>query len=208
MKKRDLIKLMEEAYIEVLLEQDEEPQPEDPKGDETASTEAVLPDATDTMLEKFPTLKKSLTKLMTKDYKEFVKTIDWVSPRPTEFRINLQNDQDFTLKWSGKNFQATIQGKKYFLGTVDEFQQALDKLAILYKTAPIQGAEEEGGADDPFAAGGGGGGEFPGGEGGAPGEDAFDETPPAEDVPLGDEAGEPEDLSGEDVDFEKGDEPL
>ena len=34
----------------------EEPSPEDPIGDEKASEETVLEDATDTMLSKFPTL--------------------------------------------------------------------------------------------------------------------------------------------------------
>ena len=115
MKVKELKKLIEEAYIQVLREA-EEPKPEDPIGDIKASKETVLEDATDTMLEKFPTLKMTLIKLMTEDFKEFVDTIDWVSPKPTTFRVNLVNGQDFTLKWTGKNFQAQILGKKYFLG--------------------------------------------------------------------------------------------
>jgi hypothetical protein len=51
MKVRELKKLIEEAYIQVLREA-EEPTPEDPIGDEKASEETVLEDATDTMLEK------------------------------------------------------------------------------------------------------------------------------------------------------------
>ena len=82
MKVRELKELIEEAYIQILREADE-PKPEDPVGDEKASEETVLEDATDTMLEKFPTLKMTLMKLMTKDFKEFVDTIDWVSPKPT-----------------------------------------------------------------------------------------------------------------------------
>ena len=199
MKVKELKKLIEEAYIQVLREA-EEPTPEDPIGDEKASEETVLEDATDTMLEKFPTLKATLVKLMTEDFKEFVNTIDWVSPKPTTFRVNLLNGQDFTLKWTGNNFQAQILGKKYMLGKINEFQQALDKLARLYQEAPLKGAGEadaEGGAEADFG-GGGGGGDFPGEEGG--GEEAAFTEPGAE-------GGGGEDLGGEEIDFEAGEEP-
>ena len=200
MKVRELKELIEEAYIQVLREA-EEPKPEDPIGDEEASEETVLEDATDTMLSKFPTLKATLVKLMTEDFKEFVDTIDWVSPKPTTFRVNLVNGQDFTLKWTGKNFQAQILGKKYSLGKIDEFQQALDKLARLYQEAPLKGAGEEGGegAEADFG-GGGGGGDFPGEEGGGE-EAAFDDAGAA-----GGEEGGGEDLGGEEIDFEAGEE--
>lgn len=202
MKVKELKKLIEEAYIQVLREA-EEPTPEDPVGDVKASEETVLEDATDTMLEKFPTLKATLVKLMTEDFKEFVDTIDWVSPKPTTFRVNLVNGQDFTLKWTGKNFQAQILGKKYSLGKIDEFQQALDKLARLYQEAPLKGAGEEGEAEGGEAdfGGGGGGGEFPGEEGGGE-EAAFDDAGAA-----GGEEGGGEDLGGEEIDFEAGEEP-
>ena len=227
MKVKDLKKLIEEAYIQVLREsydpdqmqkddeedhgvayddegrplgEAEEPSPEDPVGDEKASEETVLEDATDSMLSKFPTLKLTLVKLMTEDFKEFVDTIDWVSPKPTTFRVNLVNGQDFTLKWTGKNFTAQILGKRYSLGTISEFQQALDKLARLYQEAPLKGAGEEGeGGEEADFGGGGGGGDFPGEEGG--GEDAaFDDAGGAE---AGGE--EPTDTSGE-IDFEAGEE--
>ena len=200
MKVRELKELIEDAYIQVLREA-EEPKPEDPIGDEEASEETVLEDATDTMLSKFPTLKLTLVKLMTEDFKEFVDTIDWVSPKPTTFRVNLVNGQDFTLKWTGKNFQAQILGKKYSLGKIDEFQQALDKLARLYQEAPLKGAGEEGGegAEADFG-GGGGGGDFPGEEGGGE-EAAFDDAGAA-----GGEEGGGEDLGGEEIDFEAGEE--
>ena len=160
--KKQFRQIVEQAYIAFLREADE-PKPEDPIGDVKAGPETVLEDATDTMLAKFPTLKVTLVKLMTKDFKEFVDTIDWVSPKPTTFRVNLVNGQDFTLKWTGTNFEAKILGKRYYLGTIDEFQQALDKLARLYQEAPLKGAGEEGmegGVETDFG-GGGGGGDFP-----------------------------------------------
>lgn len=194
--------LIEQVYLEVLREQDE-PKPEQLPSGTKAGEETVLEDATDTMLEKFPTLKKTLVKLMTKDYKEFVESIDWVSPKPTTFRVNIVNGQDFTLRWTGNNFIAQIMGKKYFIGKLDEFQQALDKLAQLYQEAPLKGAGDEdmeGGADsEADFAGGGGGGDFPGGEGG--GGDAGAEI---EEPEVGGE--EPVDTTG-DIDFEAGEEP-
>ena len=199
MKVKDLKELIQEAYIQVLKEADE-PKPEDPIGDEEASEETVLEDATDTMLSKFPTLKLTLVKLMTEDFKEFVDTIDWVSPKPTTFRVNLVNGQDFTLKWTGKNFQAQILGKRYMLGNINDFQQALDKLSKLYQQAPLKGAgegEAEGGEAD---FGSGSGGDFPGEEGGGE-EAAFDDAGAA----GGGEGGE-EDLGDEEIDFEAGEE--
>jgi len=187
-----------ESLNESLLDEveDEEPQPEEPGEEEGA----VLEDATDTILGRFPTLKAAITKLQTDDFKEFVDSIDWISPRPTSFRVNLKNGQDYILKWTGKTFEAQILGKRYLLSNIADYQQALDKLAILYREAPMKGAGEEEPADAAdIGSADTGGGEFPGGEGGA-------DTGGADD--LGDEpAAEPADLSDEPVDFEAGEEP-
>ena len=170
MKKKDLDKLILEAYEEVLLEslldevEDEEPQPEE----EGEKEGPVLEDATDQILGKFPTLKAAITKLQTDDFKEFVDSIDWISPRPTSFRVNLKNGQDYILKWTGKTFEAQILGKRYLLSNIADYQQALDKLAILYREAPMKGAGEEEPADgSDIGSADTGGGDFPGGEGGA-----------------------------------------
>ena len=192
---------MNESLLDQLDEQ--EPTPEE-EPDPNAGPETVLEDATDTILAKFPTLKQAIVKLQTEDFKEFVDTIDWISPRPTSFRVNLKNGQDYTLKWTGKTFQATIMGKRYLLSNIAEYQQALDKLAILYREAPMKGAgEEEGGeaAPDFGSSGGGGGGDFPGDDAGGGGDLGAD---------LGGEEGGEEaggaDLSDEPIDFEAGEE--
>ena len=194
---------LNESMLDQLSEEEDEPTPEEePEPD--AGPETVLEDATDTILAKFPTVKAAIIKLQTEDFKEFVDSIDWISPRPTSFRVNLKNGQDYTLKWTGKTFEAQILGKRYLLSNIAEYQQALDKLAILYKEAPMKGAGEEeegGGADADFgSADGGGGAEFPGGDavGGEEGEDF------GADDAGGDEGGE--DLSGEPIDFESGEE--
>ena len=183
-----------------LVKEEEEPTPEE-EGDQKASKETVLEDATDTMIQKFPTLKATLIKLQTEDFKEFVDSIDWISPRPTEFRINLKNGQDYILKWTGTGFEAQIMGKRYYIDKINDYQQALDKLAILYKEGPIKGAGEAEPADTDSDSSGGSGGDFPGGdtEGGGGLDDA--------EGGGGLDAAEPEeggaDLTGEPVDFEE-----
>lgn len=185
----------------LLDEVEDEPQPEE-EGDEKAPKETVLEDATDKILGKFPTVKAAIIKLQTEDFKEFVESIDWISPRPSSFRVNLKNGQDYILKWTGKTFEAQILGKRYTLSNIAEYQQALDKLAILYKEAPMSGAGEGEPVDSDTGSSGGGGGDFPGDDGGA--DTGGDEAP---DDLGGDEEGGA-DLGGETIDFEEpGEEP-
>ena len=180
--------------------EEEEPAPEEEPNTD-APEETVLEDATDKILGKFPTVRAAIIKLQTEDFKEFVESIDWVSPRPSSFRINLKNGQDYILKWTGKTFEAQIMGKRYLLSNIAEYQQALDKLAILYKEAPLKGAGEGEPVDVDSGGGGGGGGDFPGEEGGASGED-----PALPDDAGGEEGGA--DLTDEPIDFEEpGEEP-
>ena len=183
-----------------IVKEAEEPTPEE-EGDTKSPPETVLEDATDTILSKFPTLKAAIIKLQTEDFKEFVDTIDWISPRPTEFRINIKNGQDYILKWTGTGFEAQILGKRFYIDKINDYQQALDKLAILYKEGPMTGAGEGEPADtDSGSSGGGGGGDFPGEEGGGDsGVDALGGDDTAD--TGGDEGGA--DLTDEPVDFEE-----
>jgi len=197
-KELDEIKVINESMLDE-DEEDEEPTPEE-EPDTDAPEETVLEDATDKILGKFPTVKAAIIKLQTEQFKEFVESIDWISPRPSSFRINLKNGQDYILKWNGKTFEAQILGKRYLLSNIAEYQQALDKLAILYKEAPMSGAGEGEAADTDTGGGGGGGGEFPGDDAAGGGEegDAVDDL-------GGDEGGEEggADLGGEEIDFEE-----
>jgi len=182
------------------VEDEEEPTPEE-EPDTNAPEETILEDATDTILAKFPTLKAAIVKLQTEDFKEFIDSIDWISPRPTSFRINLKNGQDYILKWMGKGFEAQILGKRYYLNKIDDYQQALDKLSILYREGPMSGAGDGEAVDTDTGGGGGGGGDFPG-------DDAAGDTGGDGDeggVLGGEEGGE--DLTDEPIDFEAGEEP-
>jgi hypothetical protein len=196
---------LNESLIDSLNE--EEPTPEE-EPDTEAPEETVLEDATDEILGKFPTLKKAIIKLQTGQFKEFVESIDWISPRPSSFRVNIKNGQSYILKWTGTGFEAQILGKRYYIDKIDEYQQALDKLARLYKEGPMSGAGEGEPADTDSGGGGGGGGDFPGGEGGAEGgeEGGADVDSLAGDDGGGEEGGGA-DLGGETIDFEDGEEP-
>jgi hypothetical protein len=184
MKLKDLKQLIFEAYIEVLREEG-----------------AVLPTKMDTILQTYPDLVKTLESLFNKNFKDVVIDIQNPVPVPTEFNVTLVSRQNFFLKWMGKHsikpgsisapedngwFQAKIAGKKYNLNNEGEFQQALDSLGELLKTAPIGGQEPVEGVDtgteeNPFggepeagAADSGFGGETPEPAGG---ETEFEEEP-------------------------------
>ena len=192
--KGERLDILKENLLDELEEQ-EEVTPEE-EGEEEG---AVLEDATDTILGKFPTLKAAIVKLQTDDFKEFVDKIDWISPRPTSFRVNLKNGQDYILKWTGKTFEAQILGKRYLLSNIADYQQALDKLAVLYKEAPMTGAGEEPADVDTGGGSGGGGGDFPGDDAAGGGEEGGDEV----DALGGGEEGGGADLGGEEIDFEE-----
>jgi hypothetical protein len=200
MTKQDLKDIIEEAYYEVLAtgllseaegdEEETEEVPEETPDTEFADTEEVeaaedeVTDPTPEILAKFPTLKKTLVHLMTPEFEEFVEKIGWMSPKPSTFKVEFKNGQDFQLKWMGKGFQATVEGKRYYLTNVSEYQQCLDKIGHMLASGPItdQFADDTSG-EDVFGAEGGGG-EFPGAEGGAEagtdvGADTGAETPAA-----------------------------
>ena len=94
-------------------------------------------------------------------------------------------------------------GKRYLINKISDYQQALDKLNILYKEAPMTGAGEEDAEAPEFdSGGGGGGGDFPGGDDAGGGADL------GADDAGGDIGGAEggEDLSDEPIDFEAGEE--
>tara|TARA_Y100001972_G_scaffold45479_1_gene56175 strand:+ start:198 stop:1232 length:1035 start_codon:yes stop_codon:yes gene_type:complete len=184
-------KLLYENLNDLMKEQ--EPEPEEAP-DTDAPEETVLEDSTDIILNKFPTVKAAIIKLQTEDFKDFVDKIDWVSPRPSTFRINLKNGQDYILKWLGDGFEAQIMGKRYYINKINDYQQALDKLTILYQQGPFQGSGEGEGAPEDFDSADTGGGDFPGADAG---------TGAGSDLETPDDAGGGADLTGEPIDFEE-----
>ena len=121
----------------------------------------TLKDSTQNILGKFPTVKQALVDLMTKDFSEFISDVHWVAPKPTTFSVILKNGQAFTLKWLGKSFQATVNGKNFNLNYVAEYQQALDQIGNLLQTGiaaeegealgvPTTGLDDFSGTSEPF----------------------------------------------------------
>ena len=107
-------------------------------------------------LTKFPELKAVIVDLLTHEFDNFVASIDWVAPKPTTFRINLKNDQDFYLIYSKTSWIAQVEGKKYYLLNLPEEERATLAIArILRYGAPEgeaaetdAGGEAGGGAED------------------------------------------------------------
>ena len=100
-------------------------------------------------LTKFPELKSILIDLLTSDFDNFLASIDWVAPRPTTFRINLKNDQNFYLIYNKRSWIAQVEGKKYYLLNLPEEQHAAEAISrILRYGAQSTEEEEEGGDDD------------------------------------------------------------
>jgi hypothetical protein len=97
-------------------------------------------------LTKFPELKTVLIDLLTSDFDNFLSSIDWVSPRPTTFRINLKNDQEFYLIYGKRSWIAQVEGKKYYLLNLPEEQRAAEAISRILR----YGIKQEPGSDDEF----------------------------------------------------------
>jgi hypothetical protein len=97
-------------------------------------------------LTKFPELKAVIVDLLSADFDYFLASIDWVSPRPTTFRINLKNGQDFYLIYTPKSWIAQVEGKKYYLLNLNEEESACESISRILRygsktEAPAEGAE-------------------------------------------------------------------
>jgi len=117
-------------------------------------------------LTKFPELKKVIVDLLTPEYDSFVASIDWVAPRPSTFRINLQNGQLFYLIYGKRSWIAQVEGKKYYLLNLPEEERAAMSIANILRYGAKAEEGAEGGAADLGAE--------------LPGAEAPAETPPAE----------------------------
>lgn len=123
-------------------------------------------------LTKFPELKKVIVDLLTNEYDNFLDSIDWVSPRPTTFRINLKNGQEFYLIYGKRSWIAQVEGKKYYLLNLPEEERAAQAIARILRYGTKEEETETGGAAETAL-----GGEAP------PAEEAPAEAPAAEETP-------------------------
>ena len=111
---------------------------------------------------KFPELKDIIVDLLGPQFDVFLASIDWVAPKPTTFRINLKNGENFYLVYTERSWIAEVEGKRYYLLNLNEEENATQAIArILRYGAPnIMGEQDE--AEFSTSSGG----DFPGGEGG------------------------------------------
>ena len=94
-------------------------------------------------LTKFPELKDVIVSLMTHEFDSFLERIDWVSPKPTTFRIVLLNGESFLLTYSPRSWVAQVEGKKYYLLNLDEEEYACQAISRILQYGPKSGAEVE-----------------------------------------------------------------
>ena len=109
-------------------------------------------------LVKFPELKAVIVNLMTTDFDKFLESVDWVAPRPSTFRVNLLNGENFVLFYDPRSWIAQVEGKKYYLLNLDEEEMASKAVSRILtyggKTetgagAEVDGAEEIAPTEDP-----------------------------------------------------------
>lgn len=95
-------------------------------------------------LVKFPELKAVIIDLLTVDFDKFLESVDWVAPRPSTFRINLLNGQNFVLIFNPRSWIAQVSGKKYYLLNLDEEEMAAKAISRILTYGPASGASVEG----------------------------------------------------------------
>jgi len=116
-----------------------------------AKQQDVLPDVVEyDELTKFPELKAVLVDLLTNEYDNFLSSIDWVAPRPTTFRINLKNNQEFYLIYGTRSWIAQIEGKRYYLANLPEEERAAESIARILRYGTKEEASESNDGFDNF----------------------------------------------------------
>lgn len=142
------------------------------------SVQSFEDDPINFILQKYPTLEKTLTMLMSPAYKDYLTGVYIISPKPTTFKIVLHNDQDFMLTFLGKAYEATVAGKKFYLQTIGERERCMNAITrILALGNPIETKGPEG-EEQPAD--------------GEEGEASAPEAAPETNTPAEEEAGETE----------------
>jgi len=99
-------------------------------------------------LVKFPALKEIIVDLLTDQFDSFLESVDRVAPRPTTFRVNLLNGQNFLLMFTERSWIGQVEGKKYYLLNLDEEERCALAINRILRVGPAAGAEMEGEAND------------------------------------------------------------
>lgn len=109
------------------------------------------------ILNKYPGLNNVMEYMMTDSFREYVDAIFIVAPKPTTFKVFLHNGQYFFLQFMGEAYQATVQGKNYYLMSIGEKERCMMAISRLLrygspmKTKGPEGGEQAAGAEAPAA---------------------------------------------------------
>ena len=99
------------------------------------------------MLQKYPTLTKTLVELLTDDFRNYITGVYIMAPKPTVFKIVLHNNRSFYLTFMGDDkYEAKVSGKKYWLSSIGELERATISIAelLMLGTPPsTQGPDTE-----------------------------------------------------------------
>lgn len=104
-----------------------------------------------------PLIDKSLRILMSPQYRHFIKDIQIVSPKPSTYKVVLNNDYFIYLRYNRGTVTANIEGKNYSLLTVDEAQRASNAVTELLKFTSATIMKKEVASDDELSDMEGGG---------------------------------------------------
>jgi|694.fasta_scaffold01406_6 hypothetical protein len=100
------------------------------------------------ILKKYAGLKNTLEYLMTPSFEEYITGIYVVAPKPTTFKVVLHNGQFLFLQFMGKAYEATVEGRKYYLMSIGEKERCMIAISRLLrfgnplKTKGPDGAEQ------------------------------------------------------------------
>jgi hypothetical protein len=127
--------LLLEKYIKVAVQKALKEQEEQQRSAEKAMY----------MVYRFPGLKKVMEDLMSPAFGSYVSGISITAPKPTTFKVDLINGQDFSVKYLGKGlFNLKVAGKKYNPINIGELERASQAVADLLELnyAPAEGKEQ------------------------------------------------------------------
>lgn len=85
------------------------------------------------ILKKYKRLNDNLKKLMGNNFEEYVGGVFIMSGKPTTFKILLKNGQYFYMTFMGKAYEASVQGKRYYLMNIGEIQRATVAISRLQR---------------------------------------------------------------------------
>jgi hypothetical protein len=93
------------------------------------------------ILQKYPSLKDTLTDLMTSSFEDYITGIFVMAPKPTTFKVLLHNGQHFFLIYAKDSYIAKIAGKKYYLLDLGAEEYAIKAIADLLTMGMPPGAK-------------------------------------------------------------------